>query len=293
MPEVRTGFLLEYKIYIMLRNQENILSRDEFIDRLNKDTALFSNELNDIEANWTTIASTAQSLLSHIPDIGVLSKQKRLLAYRVIDNKLDQLLKQNKLSENQKACVMLLLTYSSRDFEKAYNTYTEVFPLRQSRSLGSVISSDESPRTGQYDAGERVFRRIKFDYRYPMSIRIVFACFLVVILLEEFGIIHLYQAGTFFAILALFMLPIVISPYRGGFILLDRDYFEFPSLYMPPYKRIRVYYKDVLSVKNGRGNPMSTAIKTSERTYMFYDSNFKTFQDVSFRAEIKDRVNGK
>jgi hypothetical protein len=109
----------------MIKNR-TVLSQNAFIRKLGKEITIYPRDMQDLQKSWDVISTTSAKLLPEVPDIGILSKRKRLLAYQYIDKRLDELLCQGDINDTQKGYILLLMKYSSRQFGKAFAADNDV-----------------------------------------------------------------------------------------------------------------------------------------------------------------------
>ena len=99
---------------------KKVITKEKFIRKLNKETALHADELAHIHENWQWYVTAAESILPRIPRIGFFSsKQKKLEAYDQVINLVNEY-KLNQGSYLDKIEILqLVVEYSSSSFAHA------------------------------------------------------------------------------------------------------------------------------------------------------------------------------
>jgi hypothetical protein len=226
----------------------------------------------------------AEKIVHAIPDIGILSGKKRLRAYEVINRELNEIVEKEIISQSDKGHVLLLLYYSCPDFKKAYDA-----------DFANMAVPFEI-RNPLRDPGERVWFNKKYIYRFHIVVRIFFAAIFTVMILEENNLTDLMPSGHIFwpvfTIAFFIVIPLLVfSPYRNSYIELHEREFILPSLYIPPFRKHKIAYSDVLETKRiSYRNSRKLKIKTRSGNYSVSQLHFTGYEFDDFALELEDRV---
>jgi hypothetical protein len=284
-----------------MKPNTRILQLEEYISHLSKDAAIYSNELKELKQHWPRIQAMAETIAHAIPDIGTFSRKKRLRAYQVVKQKIDEVVERNIISSADKGHVLLLLNYSIPDFKKAFDANTASMGAELdgiSDASGNFLNTraDQENNNHLRDPGERVKFNKKYIYRMHVVVRIFFIALFTLMILEENDLTSLMPSGHIFypvfTIAFFIVIPLVLlSPYRNSYIELREHDFILPSLYIPPFRKKLIQYRDVLETKHlSFRNSHKFRIKTRSGTYSVNQIHFIGYELDDFSREIEDRV---
>ncbi len=103
-----------------------LISKQDFIGRLEKEAHLFEDERADLNANWQRYAGIAESILPKIPPLGFFASAKtKREAYRDVSRQIHQACRQANLDRSGSDWVELLLEYSSKSYARAADAHLD------------------------------------------------------------------------------------------------------------------------------------------------------------------------
>ena len=78
---------------------------------------------SEIEPFWDDALNIAEVVLSRMPDIGFMSRSKRLNAFFVCCENIERILVDNDIDENAVAISILIMRFSNKKFDKAHTMF--------------------------------------------------------------------------------------------------------------------------------------------------------------------------
>lgn len=114
----------------------NLINKEKFIAKLNKEIQLYQHDLDHIEEWWDRCEKYAKEIFPQIPNVSILAtRKKRLEAYRKVSNMISNSAAKFELDKDAKSTLGLILLYSSVNYKRAYNGYMKECAERTSPPL--------------------------------------------------------------------------------------------------------------------------------------------------------------
>lgn len=100
-----------------------MVTKEAFLELLERQSAVSSGELEEISAHWDCARDAAVEALNRMPSIGFLSVQHRLNAFLSVCRHLDQMVGDGRIDASEAQMALNILRLSSKRFSKAITMF--------------------------------------------------------------------------------------------------------------------------------------------------------------------------
>ncbi len=105
---------------------DSIVSKEEFIRRLESEATLYASDLRDINFNWEKYALIAESVLPNVPRLGMFSTStKKQKVYRDIKTLILKACEKENPKIDCEGMVQLIIEYSSKSYRRASDAHVD------------------------------------------------------------------------------------------------------------------------------------------------------------------------